>query len=172
MSEIDWAIEPRVGVGPIRFGMSPQEVAEILGPFERRHATADSFAPVPELAAKYRDHFEEWRMFEGGPEHPTISYDRDGVKGVEFIHPTDALRLGELRLFGAPRKTVLLALFEIDQDVWDDGEGYVFRTLGLSMANSRHFRNSPTIYVAGAGEFHDEEELEDLEYGPIVGAPK
>ena len=91
--------------------------------------------------------------------------------GVEFLKPNPALRLDGLRLYGAPRAEVLAALHAVDHDVWDDGEGYVFRGLGLAMAASRGYRKNPAIFVAGPGTYTDEE-LEDLEYGPITGAPK
>ena len=65
---MDWEIVTFIGMGPIRFGMSPAEVAAIIGP--------------PESADDDDGYLREYRAVE----MPIVSYEKNVVTEIEAFY--------------------------------------------------------------------------------------
>lgn len=134
---LDWTIDPHVGVGPIRFGMSEAEVTEILGPPEHVRQT--------EARTEFREN--------GEGEHCIVIYRDGGVSEIDFEKTAKTLSLDGRKLFSGKRDALIDELIERTDTVFENFEGYVFPDLGLNMSNGENFRENPNICVFAAGVF-------------------
>ena len=105
-----------IGVGPIRFGMSPDEVRVTLG------AEFESFKRTP--ASDYLcDHFHELGCF--------VYYDGERlVEAVELAEPAKPT-LDGINLLSASFKNVIENIKRIDPDVSAESDGFTSLRLGL-----------------------------------------
>ena len=147
---IDWKIEPQVGVGPLKFGMSPAEVATILGLAERTLKIADKFIGMPELKKKFKDDTSEYRMFgDVKTMKPTISYRSNKMNYISFEKSHDTLSIFGMNLFKTTRSKVIERLTTESKSVLITDNEYTlyFMDLGISMANIKPSRIEPQISV-------------------------
>lgn len=111
-------IRSRTGIGPIRLGMTREEVRRALGvPFTGFWKAPSSEAPT--------DAFDEIPVHV----HYDISY---RCEAVEVADPGAATFLGE-ELLGRPFEEVLAWLRGLDPDLEVDADGLTSRELGLGL---------------------------------------
>lgn len=136
----DWAIEPYVGVGPIRFGMSPAQVAEVLGqPVVENKRVRGSLA-FYEMPAK---------------KLPVVIFESRKVALIDFTHFAKKLRLGDIYLFKEKRQPIIDKLIERSTCVFENFEGYDFLDFGVSLSNARNFRDQKNIGAYRRGYFDE-----------------
>ena len=78
---MDWNIEPFIGMGPVKFGMSPSEVSEILGPPEDIDADGDDLC--------------EYRAID----MPIINYRNDAVTEIEVFYDVKNVTFEDVNIF-------------------------------------------------------------------------
>lgn len=172
----DWTIEPYVGAGPLKFGMSPADVAAILGPPESTSEISASFALAgqDDMAEAFRDRTTEVRV---GADRKTILPKLDYVKGklvsIDFSPSTRDLELNGTRLFKLKPKERIVQLIESSGTVFQSFNGYIFLDFGLSMASVENARSNPTICVFAKGDFDSliKDDLEEEMGRYIKGGP-
>lgn len=162
----DWTIEPYVGAGPLKFGMSPAQVAEILGPPESTSEVSASFAAAgqDDLADKFKDRTAEVRV---GADRKTILPKLEYVAGklvsIDVGPATKELELNGTKLFKLKPRERIEHLIESSDAVFQSFNGYIFLDYGLNMASAENARSNPTICVFAKGEFDSliKEDLDD-----------
>jgi hypothetical protein len=112
---MDWTIRPNVGVGPIRFGMTRQEVRETIGTLPSVFAKASG-------STSLTDDFREHGIH--------IYYDdSDHCVAVEMGMPASPSLQGR-PLLGEPFSVVRDWLLAIDPAIETDGDGLTSKVLG------------------------------------------
>lgn len=129
-SKIDWAVAPKIGVGPLRLGMSPEEVAAILGEPVKRIEKAKGFLEFRETIPS---------------KLPVLLFEAGKLVMIDFVKQTRSLRLDDLYLFKLKRQETIDALTERATTVFEDFEGYHFLDFGLSMSSAKNFRSEANI---------------------------
>lgn len=152
----DWTIEPYVGAGPLKFGMSPAEVAEILGPPESTSKISASFALAgqDDMAEEFKDRTTEVRI--GADKKtilPKLDYVREKLVSIDVGPATKELELNGTKLFKLKPKERIEHLIESSGTVFQSFNGYIFLDYGLNMASAENARSNPTICVFATGEF-------------------
>lgn len=84
-----WEIKPFVGMGPIRFGMSPTEVAAIIG--------------LPESTDDDDDYLREYRVVE----LPIVSYENNVVTEIEAFYDVEKVTFRGRQIFDEPGLAIL-----------------------------------------------------------------
>lgn len=104
------------GVGPIRFGMSPEDVRTVLGAeFESFKRTPSSVHPC--------DHFFRYECF--------VYYDAQGlVEAVEFAEPATPM-LDDLNLLGVSFMSLVERIRQADPDLSVESDGFTSLWLGI-----------------------------------------
>ncbi len=150
-----WTIVPYKSVGPLRFEMTPDEVAEQLGPPEEVSGAMPAGASQ-ELHAKYADHTVEFRLGRsGGEAKPTVRYEAGKAVSFDLF---DTLRTAEIdgfRLFEHSKRQALQKLRRDSKLYAEEIDGYVFFDFGISISNDDMWDDSPPINVFAKGQFDD-----------------
>ena len=115
---MDFLIKSFVGAGPIRFGMSQQEVRQLtLGPVRVFKRTPTQALPS--------DHFTDLGV--------VVEYKSPGVvEAIEFSEPANPIFNG-FSLFGQDVNRVKAVLVGIDPNLEVDGEGFISHCLGVGV---------------------------------------
>jgi hypothetical protein len=169
---IDWKISPLVGVGPLQFGMSPEDVAKILGPAEKTHKVDDDFIGLPALQKKFSKDTVEYRMFgDVKTMLPTISYRAGKLNHIGFEKNHNTLSLEGTKLFKTDRKKVIDTITGMCKNVLITDNHYTiyFMDVGIKMANVKQSKIEPTICVWSGDLFDDL--YTDPNYLTIKGKP-
>ena len=115
---MEYEITPFEGVGPIKFGMTPEEVQRTLG------KVPTTFMRTPQAAFPC-DYFQSVGAF--------CYYDSDGaLEAVEFGHPARPL-LAALSLLGSPMNKALATLSQLDPTLAVEADGAIAYQLGVSI---------------------------------------
>ena len=117
--QTDWTIHPYVGVGQLKFGMTPDEVAAILGPPEGSRPVAST----GELRER-REKSALQAVYAAG--------DRRLVE-LGFSPPIAGLEFDGVRLFTSPSHDALREILRRDPAPLADVGFVVFFDLGLSL---------------------------------------
>ncbi len=167
---MDWIIEPYVGVGPLKFGMSPEEVSEILGEAESTNPSAPAFAGDPILEERFKNHFSEYRLFGNmKTAKPTIQYDNDKLESIDFHKSNSTLQINGLLLFKQTRKAILHELYLMDKEIRETTGGYLFMNLGISLSGPESYSSNPPIGVFAKGVF--DLDIIELDYEKLDSEP-
>jgi len=115
---MNFVIDTFVGVEPIRFGMTPQQVREALpGPVR-------SFRRTPNVEVP-SDHFADVGV--------VVNYRMPGVvDSIEFSKPANPIFRG-VALFSQTLDQVRSFLLRHDPELQVDGDGFTSHTLGLGI---------------------------------------
>jgi hypothetical protein len=154
----EWNIQPLVGVGPLTFGMSPEEVETILGPAETTLKIADNFIGLPKLQKKFKHDVAEYRIFgDVTTMQPTVSYRSGKLTNICFEKIHRLLSLDGMLPFETPRKKVIAQLSKrCDRIVMTSNEYTLyFMDVGINMANTKPSRIEPLIAVWVDGLYDD-----------------
>lgn len=115
----DLSIHPYVGVGQLKFGMTPNEVAAILGPPDGSRLNADT----GELRERRKQPASQ-AVYAGG--------DRRLVE-LGFSPPLAGLEFDGVRLFNSPSYVALCEVIRRDPAPWTDVGFVVSFELGLTL---------------------------------------
>ncbi len=129
----DWIIKPYAGVGPLRFGMTPEEAEAVIGPHETRRNDGDA------RGRQLEGSFTEFRK---GTNIPVLSYVSGKLKLIDFMKGAKTLALGDLVLFGQGRQAIIDALLDGSTNVFETFEGYQFLDYGITMLSAENARGS------------------------------
>ncbi|MGI2036256.1 hypothetical protein ACRQ1B_28175 [Rhizobium panacihumi] len=86
---MEWEIQPFIGMGPLRFGMFPAEVAAIVGP--------------PESVDEDDEYLREYRAVE----LPIVSYENNVVTEIEAFYDVENVIFRGRRVFDEPGLAIL-----------------------------------------------------------------
>lgn len=135
-----WDVRPFIGLGPIAFGMTEAEVAQvasILAPVRARHADATG------IVTEHR-----------GLEDPSISYKNGKVAYLAVGHPTANVIWADSDVFQQDAKSVLQS-FENANGGAEVGLGAIsFANLGID-ANGFYFPKTKRFFRPGSREQDD-----------------
>ena len=111
---MEWNIVPYVGMGPIKFGMNPDEVSEILGAPKRVRTSGNSL--------------RESR----GLEMPIIRYKDNKVTQIEAFYDVKNVTLGDVNIFGDDGLQVMQTLETKNGGAKIDVGITIFENLGIT----------------------------------------
>ncbi|MGF1462874.1 MAG: hypothetical protein ACFB2Z_06880 [Maricaulaceae bacterium] len=149
---MDWILDPLVSVGPLRFGMSPDEVAKVIGPPEDAITAEDQYQDDPYQLALFTGYAWEHRAHLD-PAYPELSYCENKLIEVDIWPDHGPLILDGKSLFKSRRKDVLRFLFSKGGDVYKNFGAVLFTSLGITLAPPRYAREEPSITVFAEGAF-------------------
>lgn len=161
---IDWLIDPYQGVGPIRFGMTAEAVADILG-------ASSETKPGASLSgnAKQAKAAKPLTEFRTDPKTktllknvPVVHYEHDQVVMLDFLKTATTLRLGDMPLFEGKRQTVIDTLIDQSTTVFETFEGYLFLDVGLSMMSAENARGSASSGTWNIGVYANRQHFDAL----------
>ncbi len=117
--QVDWDIQPYVGVGQLKFGMTPDEVAAVLGPPDGSRFNAD----MQEIRERRRESALQ------------AVYSANDKRLVElgFSSPISELRFDGVQLFSAKSDEALRHVIQHDGDPFVTHGFIVFLGLGITM---------------------------------------
>jgi hypothetical protein len=111
-------IRTHIGLGPVTFGLTRDEVAEAMGTVPRRFMKTMACTTLT-------DAFDRLGM--------QVFYDADDrAEAVEVFAPSRP-HFGDLDLFNLPYTTVLAAVRALDPDVQEDELGFTSNALGFGV---------------------------------------
>lgn len=161
---------PQVSYGDLRFDMTQAQVTEILGePFggdvltERFPYDKDDLKYVKGVSQSY---FEKLGDQHGQTE---LTFLDDKLVAIQVLDSKGPLEFRGIDLFAKDRKAVLEALFEIDKDLYDDGETFMFGELGLIVVKPQFWKQYHYVrfikseYEFDRLDFRMWDELDELE---------
>ncbi|MGU3493001.1 hypothetical protein ACLBXM_03065 [Xanthobacteraceae bacterium A53D] len=152
---MNWTIVPYKSVGPLRFDMTPDEVAEQLGPPETVSAAMPAGASQ-ELQEKYADHTVEFRLGRSGYEaKPTVRYEAGKAASFDLFDTLKTAEIDGFKLFEHSKRDALQKLKRESKLYVEEVDGYVFFDLGISISNDDMWEDSPPINVFAKGQFDD-----------------
>ncbi|MGJ8604797.1 MAG: hypothetical protein ACSHXH_11780 [Marivita sp.] len=150
---MDWTIEPLVGVGPIRFGDSPEEVAAKIGPARetQRLSAMPQFLQflggkdsVTELRSDPSIEYTQWM--------PNVAYEDGKVVELIMTDSQENLNINGIPFFTGVIDENFVALKTLSQKIahTDDGT-YFFVDLGISMLDEEifGFEDPVTVFTRG-----------------------
>jgi len=141
---VDWTIYRGIGIGPLRLGMSPAEVAAVLGEPENSNREFDGSVREHRTAA------------------PILGYVDGRLTDIDAGADLRGVRFEELDVFAASPETVVRRLFDRNGGKALAGLGSVlFLSLGI---------NTGGFYDADAGRFIAPDEDEGRDRGLAVFA--
>lgn len=111
---MNWEITPFIGMGPIRFRMTPAEVAAIVGPPE---STDDDDG--------YRREYRAWDL-------PIVSYESDGVTDIEAFREVQNVTFRGRRIFDEPGLAVVRFLEQQNGGVRTNVGTLLFSDIGIT----------------------------------------
>ena len=138
---VSWEIISHVGVGPVRFGMTRQEVRTALA------APAEEFRRT--LGSRPADKFQSISAF--------AYYSDDGrLEAVEFGR-LQQITIGDLNLTTTPFEQLLHAVLMLDPDVEIQAKssGFVSRLLGAGAWTDDERSEPPQSVIAFAERYYD-----------------
>jgi hypothetical protein len=110
----EWKILPFVGMGPIRFGMSPAEVAAIVGP--------------PQSVDEDVGYLREYRAVE----LPIVSYEDNVVTEIEAFHGVENVTFRGGRIFDEPGLAILQFLEQENNGARMNVGIVLFKDIGIT----------------------------------------
>lgn len=114
---MEFEIQPKVGVGPLRFGMSRSEAREAFKPAQIRSFGSDTATPS--------DHFID------PGSNVLVYYTDDGmVEAVEFARGAQPVLAGR-RFLGQPFREAVDSLRELDPGIQVEHDGATSNHLGI-----------------------------------------
>jgi hypothetical protein len=134
---MDWEIISFVGMGPVKFGMSPAEVEAILG---KALAVDDD-----EDDSGYRKEVREINL-------PTVTYEDGTVAEIEAFSNTRKLRFKDIVFFEDAGLSVLRRLEDLNGGARSNVGVVLFDKLGITTGlfdNSAPLENSVTAFRRG-----------------------
>jgi hypothetical protein len=155
-----WTIVPFESVGPLRFGMTPAEVAVILGPPETSRNDVSAGASK-ELHEKYKDYIVEHRVGTGMETiKPSIQYKSGRLVSVEFFQDSigrsiDGLTINGIEVFQEPKSATNAALTTASTHYADGYDDLIFLDFGISMSKDETWEYAPSVNIFAKGEFDD-----------------
>lgn len=111
---MDWEIRSFVGLGPITFGMTPEQVATNIGP--------------PRLSDEDDEDVEEHRSIDS----PIVRYEGGEVSEIEAFYDVPNVRLGQLHIFAQDGRSVLQELERRNGGAMIDVGIVMFDKLGMT----------------------------------------
>jgi hypothetical protein len=113
-----FVIDPLNGVGPLRFGMTPAEVRELVG------GKVESFKKTPDMSFPC-DYFADAGVF--------AYYKAQGtLEAVEFAEPSDPVLCGE-HLFGVSAQSLKGMFEELGPALETDSSGIISHSGGVGI---------------------------------------
>lgn len=166
--KVNWSIIPYESFGPLKFGMSPTEIAKHLGPPESARAAMPASAS-PELQKKFAGHTVEYRLGKTPQElKPTVHYADGKAVAFDIFGTMREAELGGFRLFEHSKEQAIAYLkkssrqyVELTMSYPQEGseqpvevlDGHIFTDFGLSVSGDRSWEDSPPINMYARGEF-------------------
>ncbi len=93
---MNWTIEPLIGLGPLRIGMSAKEVARILNPIH----------PIDHRFVAFDGSIEEHR----GLMVPTCSYDGDVLRGIDTTYRVENALFDGIDVYQSRSRDIMLIM--------------------------------------------------------------
>lgn len=153
---MSWKIIPHVSVGPLRFGMTIDEVAALMGPPSHVQEDAIPHGGSEELKSKYEDHRFEFRLAQPASQtKPTIEYQNGRVVSFEIYQELPGVEIGGYAIFDKELKFAIEALKKMSSEYGYNDDSYVFLDLGVSLSNDDVWEYVPSINVFAKGHFDD-----------------
>lgn len=115
---MEWEIIPFIGMGPIKFGMSPSEVAAVIG--------------LPDSRDVDEMYLREYRA----TNLPIVSYENDRVTEIEAFYDVENVKFCETNLFDQPGISILSFLETENGGVRINAGQYSSRRLALAQVVS------------------------------------
>lgn len=167
--------EPHQGYGPLRFGMSGEDVLPILGKPESIFKDADEVFDWDifdeEDKAFIEDH-ETWIYEDKVRDHDFFSVRFAHGKLVEisiFAKSLDVQYAG-LNLMAADRKELMRTMAKAEAKLFANNASYFFPKAGIAMTDPRFWKEKGTVefvvsdYIMERLDFQDWEELDALDF--------
>lgn len=152
---MDWTIEPQIGAGPLKFGMTPEEVAEFLGPVDLERDWGAMFRDNKEQYAAYKGSVSETRIFDDVKTmKPTVTYKNKKLEQIELDKAHKPAFAG-IVLTGGDRLEVIRKLYDLDVDVFANHSSIVFCNLGIKLTQPKFYKERPAalVFAKGALDF-------------------
>ena len=111
---MEWNIVPFIGMGPVKFGMSPSEVSEILG--------------APEDTDSGDNDLTEYRAID----MPIIRYKDNKVTQIEAFYDVKNVTLGDVNIFGDDGLQIMQTLETKNGGAKIDVGITIFENLGIT----------------------------------------
>ena len=153
---MNWKIIPYESVGPIRFGMSPDEVEQILGKAEDVQGNPISGKASEKLQNKYSGYVTEFRIGDG-PEtiKPTVQYNNSRLVSVEIYDNIKNVGIDDYIIFAHSKIQCLDYFREISKYYAVTLDSLIFLDFGISMSLDEEWEYSPSINIFAKGEFDE-----------------
>jgi hypothetical protein len=143
---MDWVIEPYVGVGPLKFGMTSEEVADLLGPYKSRFDRTDDDEDDYQSIDEHRD----------GLDSPIIHYENNKISEITFTRFTKSVMVWGENYYGILPKEFKRHIASVDDGllVYADGS-FLSMKLGIAFDEYEFDDSDKSITVFKRGS-HDE----------------
>jgi hypothetical protein len=111
-----WIVEPYVGVGALKFGMTPDAVTAIIGPARKQIERS------PGRIMEYRK----------GLETPIVRFNNGVLDEVTFTRFTKDLFVENVNVFNADPVRFILLIQSLDDDLRERSDAIISYKLGIS----------------------------------------
>jgi hypothetical protein len=134
---MDWIVEPYVGVGPLKFGMTSEEVLAILGPTRKRTQRENSIS--------------EYRK---GMENPIIHYRNEKISEVTFTRFTKSVIVDGLNYYEINPKDFTKHIAFVDENLIElPANNLISKKFGISFDEYEFEDSDKSITVFERGIF-------------------
>jgi hypothetical protein len=154
-----WTVDPYIGVGPIRFGMTPKEVEAILGPVVETKDHSKFKGLQPFLMEHNKGFVTEFREVVAKSE-PIIPYKFGEVVLIDFYKDCKSLKFREINLFKESKRKIIDKLSSISENIFLTFEGFIFLDFGIMLSSAENFNSNPNIGMTKLG--YNDPQIENL----------
>ena len=148
--------DPQKGYRDLRFGMSPDEVEEIVGSPKEIVNLWDEFEHDDEDIEFMRGRrsyvYEGYAPFH---EHLELIFKNDRLVEIYLQDAKQPVMFGDLDLYQKDRMAVMTRLFELDKELYGIRSHAFFGNLGLRIAWAKQWKKYPVVIMVDSDDFFE-----------------
>ncbi len=154
MTEYKWILRPGDGIGPLSFGMTPEQVAATLGPPTGVQDFSDWISEAGELEDDIS--FEENRIPEN-PVHalPNLTYFENRLTRITLWEAHQSLRIFEKFPYEDEDMSAFVEFLceTSERYVYDNDDAYIFLDHGITLLDENIMGVEEAITVFAPGQY-------------------
>lgn len=145
---MSYEYSPGIGYGPLRFGMSAEEVRALLGEPVSFRGALEGIPIDAETRRLVKDRkYMDFEKTLHSNEFPQVSFDRNEAVAFTAFDKKDPLLLSDINLFDKDREGVLRQLAGLNDVYYENREDFFFPQSGVCIPTKKASRTLPYIIL-------------------------
>lgn len=177
---MNWTFEPYESYGPLRFGMTREQIVALQGEPETETSVFDSFGHLLDPAIFTEADFDEmrrtmilsWPDSETNGQRPEVTLFDGRLVDIHLVQSRDSLIVNGVDLWDRDRVRVILDLARFEEVMLYSGSDYYFESVGVRITAPRLWQSNGSISLMSKEGFDlemNKSQPEEYAAGEITG---